>query len=522
MQLTVADVLALPVVAAGRPEIRVGGAGLGSPVRWVHVSELTEVAGTLHGGELILSTGMGLRQPGFDGRAYLGSLRAAGAVGLVVELGQHVQRLDDDLVRAARAARLPLIELARNVRFVAVTEAVHALILNDQYEKLRFSERVLEEFAAIGLGTATTGQVLERAATLAERTVVLEDLAHRAVAFAGGPGTEALLDWERRSRRAPSSEGGPEGWVTTPVGPAGERWGRLVVPSRVVSADDRRSVTMVLERASEALTVVRLLERASGVVDGASADLLRALMGSTRADEPELRARARALGLSLRGVFAPLVVRGRGDVGSRVARGLARARVRGVSGQLADDGVGVLLGGADAAAAQLQVTRFVTDLHTVSRAAPEVGGSSSSPLVIAGGEPASTLAGAGEGLLEAAHVARVAEHLPGREPGHVYRNADLGARGLLWWMRDDPRLTAFAEGQLGALLDGPRAADDLRLLRLYLETAGSVTRTAEALGLSRPGAYARLQRLEARLGRPLQDAGTRLSLQLALLARELL
>ena len=57
---TLAEVLALPVVQAGGPRVRSGSNHLDVPVRWVHVSEQRNPAGTLSGGELLLSIGVSL------------------------------------------------------------------------------------------------------------------------------------------------------------------------------------------------------------------------------------------------------------------------------------------------------------------------------------------------------------------------------------------------------------------------------------------------------------------------------
>lgn len=58
---TVRDVIGLPVVQAGDPEV-VSAENLDCPVRWVHVSDMPDLAGLLHGGELVLTTGAGLAE----------------------------------------------------------------------------------------------------------------------------------------------------------------------------------------------------------------------------------------------------------------------------------------------------------------------------------------------------------------------------------------------------------------------------------------------------------------------------
>ena len=170
MYPTLAEVLDLPVLRAARPRVRAGSAVLDVRVRWVHVSEQRNPAGTLSGGELVLSTGIAMTDPATAPAAYVAALRDAGAVGLVVEVGQHVPALPDALVQAARAAEFPLVELTRAVRFVEVTEIVHALILNSQYARMQFMRR----------GSAASGRPIlrlddrARGRMLATRSAFLE------------------------------------------------------------------------------------------------------------------------------------------------------------------------------------------------------------------------------------------------------------------------------------------------------------------------------------------------------------
>ncbi len=101
--LTVADVLALPVLAAGRPRVVTGADGLHRPVRWVHITELTDPASFLKGGELVLTTGMPLPEAAAAVRRYVDELADVGAAALVIELVRRFHRPPDALVRACRA-----------------------------------------------------------------------------------------------------------------------------------------------------------------------------------------------------------------------------------------------------------------------------------------------------------------------------------------------------------------------------------------------------------------------------------
>ena len=57
---TVREVLALDPVRHGAPRVVAGEAGLDQPVRWVHVTEVPDIATLLAGRELVLTTGIGL------------------------------------------------------------------------------------------------------------------------------------------------------------------------------------------------------------------------------------------------------------------------------------------------------------------------------------------------------------------------------------------------------------------------------------------------------------------------------
>jgi hypothetical protein len=93
-------------------------------------------------------------------------------------------------------------------------------------------------------------------------------------------------------------------------------------------------------------------------------------------------------------------------------------------------------------------------------------------------------------------------------------------RGLLYQLRDDPRLRAFADRELGPLLaydaaHGTHLAGDLAA---YLESGGNKVLAAARAHLARPTLYQRLQLIESLLGVSLADPESRASLYVALLA----
>lgn len=540
--ISLRQVLALSEVQAGLPEVLHGGEALDRPVRWVHVSELADIATLLQGGELILTTGIALPADGRALRRYARELADAGATGLLVELGRRWDVLPPALVRGAEDAGLPLVALHRTVPFVAVTETVHATIVNAQYELLQRSEQAHRAFTGLAVEGASVADIVERASQMSGHAMVLEDLVHRAIVTAPGSTTaaELLANWDVRSRATlgwdATDVAGPESWLVTPVGPRTHRWGRLVVPRPAL---DDRALSMVLERAAEALALNRLLERDHTSLEQQAH---RALFVALRADhaegrltdEADVRARARALGLEVvdrsflgaavwspaDGVPEALAVERRDrSLAEAVARAARGARV---SALVAAVDPGQVLMVLSLPARSTKKTATLTRLAAaIDDQLRSLGWSDRHTVGI--GQEVEQLADVPSSLALAAHVANVASSFPVGQLRPFYVSTDVRLRGLLAALRDEPRLISFADAELDQLRahDARNGTDLVGTLRAYLETRGNKSELARTAHLSRPALYARLGRISQILDVDLEDAESCLSLHVAVLVSEL-
>ncbi len=512
MALTVADVLALPVLAAGLPEVVVGEPGLRRPVRWVHITELTDPASFLKGGELVLTTGVPLPGDTSEVRRYVDELADAGAAALVLELVRRFHRAPDALVRACRARDLPLVTLARDVNFLEVTQVVHALILGNQAEVLRRTQHIHDTFTALTLRGAGPEDVVRTAAEMGRHTVVLENLAHQAVLCepVGVSAEEALAHWERRSRSAAVEDRTtlhePDGWLTTPVEFQGERWGRVVMlPTPGTPGFSAEDVT-VLERAAMTLTIARLIHTTSWE-RRAHRHVLRDIAEQRHRSPAEARARAGALGLpTTDATFLAVLVDTRHDA-TEVETLIAPAFERtGLVGALEDRRVGVLLALRRGQSWQPAVERLS---RTAREADPDA--------VVSVGCEVGDLSHVARSFREAGRVAEAV--LPGSD--RLYHQlADIGLRHLLHTLRTDVRVQDYVERQVGRLVehDAKHGTDLLPTLRHYLDAAGNKTVAARRAGLSRQTLYERLRALERLLDRDLEVGEQRTELHVALIA----
>jgi purine catabolism regulator len=518
---TVREVLDLPVLTGGRPRVVGGEAYLDRPVRWVHISESADLTDLLEGGELILTTGLPLTGGSAAAAAYLRMLGEQGVAGLVVELGTHLGALPERVGALAEEARVPVVALAEEIRFVDVTQQVHQLIVADRYAEVEFARRAHEVFTSLNIARASTTDIVTRASQILGASLVLEDLTRHVLAFctAGAPAAPLLDNWAERSRLQETGDGGE--WSCVPIGVGDERWGRLVLPA---SAPDPSRVRMVLERAAQSLQLHRMLQQErDALLVHALGGLLDDLLSGRVTDDTEALARAGALGLGRSAAYVPLVVRA-------PRRPETDALTQGEHDRRLLAAVRQSVAAADRTAI-VSIRREGTVAAVLTCAGPSGGryedeatGAVCSGLRdrlrgwVAGTAPASpSLVTAARGLAEAQHVADVGVTMPGRE--RLYRSTDVRLRGLVALLRDDHRVQAFAETELGRLLehDARTGAGLLPLLRAHLESGGSKTETARRTGLSRPTLYSRLRSLERVLGVSLETGESRTSLHTALM-----
>src|SRR2546423_13267646 len=87
-----------------------GESGGDAPLRWVHISELEDPTPWLSGGELLLTTGIGLGTPTRQ-RRFATRLAEHGVAGLGFGIGFGHRRVPKALVETAEEVGLPVFEV---------------------------------------------------------------------------------------------------------------------------------------------------------------------------------------------------------------------------------------------------------------------------------------------------------------------------------------------------------------------------------------------------------------------------
>ena len=533
---TVAEVLDLPETLRGEPELLAGEAATSNRVRWVHVSELADIGPLLTGGELILTTGLGLPDRPAGLRQYVQGLSEAGISGLLIELGRKFRSLPPALINAAEAANLPLVALHNEVRFVSITEAVHSRIIDAQSAELRMAKEVHTRFTDLTLEGASPREILEEISRLTGLPVILENLTHQILAYAAATSDadRLLKGWEQRSRRirndlsSPVVTSGGATWLVTALEVRGDVAGRLLMRLDDTTASNLQQTA--LERGAIALALNRLVDRDRETLEReAHRTLLSDIVTGSYSSTAEVLLRAEALGVSmsdriLRVAVARVVLDEEHSDSVEVEasmRGYAEdfasaVRENGVPalvGSVGPNQIGAILSLPKGTDTSLALEGVARSLH---REASRQSGSGE--VVVGAGSEVDAVRMLRQSLQEAVQVADAAV---GLNRGKLYYEAlDIDTAGLLYLLREDARLQAFVERQLSPLLveDDAHGTELLVTLRTYLQSGANKSQAAGELGISRPTLYHRLERIQSLTRGGLDSPDRRLSLHVALLA----
>ncbi|GAA1911851.1 PucR family transcriptional regulator [Nocardioides hwasunensis] len=488
------------------PSFRAAGARVltGDPeavlVRWVHSSEVFEMGSLLAGGEVLLTTGLGLHGRTADNLgAYVEQLADAGLAALALELGRTFFEVPEPMLDAARRRGLTVLGLTQVVPFERMVEDFHELVVRRRAHVdggIAWSD--LAQVVIDGRGLRALLDEVSRAAGC---EVELRDRADQLV--------------ERSGIASVREEAG----VVEPVRGASGEMGRLHLLGAVTRQRKRlagqAAVAIALElsragslgqRPSPGQSLVSDLCAAASMPGG---EVVRRLtdLGWPATDERGWQPLAIGVepGTALTDVV-PAVEHalrpGSGPVLAGVAGSRVVAVVRGWPGPTQAR--------AGLAAAQAGLTRQLAVVSGRSEAA-------ALPALVVAGPPVGDPAELGRCLGTARELLELARRT-GRRDG-VLLARDLAAPHLL--ATTGPAAWAdLAAEQVGALVDHDRLhrTELLRTLDAYLAHGASKAAAASVLGIRRQSLYDRLARIERLLGVELDDRDHLLGLQLGILA----
>ena len=514
--LTVARALELPTLRRGLPLVVAGRDRLDRPLRWVHAGEVAHMATLLRGGELLLTTGMGTATDARGQRRFVEALAMRQVAALAVELGRDRAALPPALVAAAEESELPLIELHREVAFVAITEEIHTALVNERYELLRRVDELGARLTQALLDGEGIAAVLRALAAACGNPVYLQSDASRLLLHEtpdGSGADDALEAWEQAAGEADAL-----GVTVALPGRGRHPQGRLTVLPTLGPLDPITAPALDQAAAMLGLAMVRSAQERTLLAQ--SRGQLLAALAADRLSPAVAAQRAGAVGLTSDTALLPLAAPPLPHSGGwheqleAIERGCAALGLAAIAG-VDDDGRLLALVGLRAGAERATTAERVAEL--VNAAADGAGRTTTTtPVAVA------AVAGwpdAGERLREAIDAADAAS-AGGERPVGAWIDAERARlERLVWQLRDAEPLRAFAARTLAPLIehDAARSSQLLPTVAALCRHGGRKAAAARDLHLNRHSLYDRLARAEQVLGVELDDPRVLLELQLALL-----
>ena len=296
MSIRLQDVLNHPTLSAADPVVRAAaGTAARTQLRWIHSSEILDIAPLLDGGELLLTGGEALALASEERRVtYIRQLAERGVAALAIETGAALPSLPSSMVAAAEDAGLPLIELRKVVPFVSVMQAINSSLVSESVSQLRRADEASHAMAVELAHGGSLDRILAVLAGITHSEVTLVSLTGAPLASAT-PGHSETADDGPAGAGSATYESGPsmqapglDGSALQELGP--HEHARLIhidVPVRgilaaqlllSVPADEDENLARTAGKRSVDILALAMLQRMSpGLREVAGAALIRAI-----------------------------------------------------------------------------------------------------------------------------------------------------------------------------------------------------------------------------------------------------
>ena len=510
MSILLEDALKHPALAAADPIVRAAArAAARAQLRWIHSSEIIDIAPLLAGGELLLTGGEALALASEERQVnYIRQLAERGVAAVAIETGVALPSLPLSMVSAAEAAGLPLIELRGVVPFVGVMQAINSMLVSDSVSQLRRADEASHAMAVELAHGGGLDRILAVLAGITHAEVTLTSVSGATLASAN-PGQAEAADAADDAASVPEpNEESRLIHIDVPI--------RGILAAQLllrVPADEDQNLARTAGNRSVDILALALLQRMSpGLKEVAGAALLRAIDSGSQSWR--LQQLASAAGIPSAATLVAIVVRSGMLQHLRASVEQLLARAAQPSATYVDNAellaVAVLPGdrpleSRDTLLAGLRALAAPSD--TLVAVGPLAAGISEAPWSLSEARLTLELAGA-----------------PGQSPAGtrgprspVIDCEAFAVERLAVGSLDPDQRRNFVRQQLGALLDydAQRNSRLLGTLATWLDSGCNTAQAARELHVERQSMHQRLQRIFELCGGDPRRTGRLAALHLA-------
>lgn len=475
------DVLKHRTVQAADPLLRAAPDSVpGRQVRWVHSSEVLDIAPLLRGGELLLSGGQALATASDKRQVdYVRELAGRGVAALAIETGPTLPDIPESMLIAAESNGLPLFELRKVAPFVGIMQEINSILVGQSVELLQRGDEISHAMAA---ELAHGGGLDEVLAVLAGQTGTSVRLVSSAGLTLGSAGADG----------GGSAGGTGTGGLATASTTAVDVPVRGVLAARLEleapEGIDPAFVRVAGERSVDILGLALLQRMPPGLKELAGAELMRAVHSG--AQPWRLEQLGAAAGFAVDGPVAAVMIRSAASGRLRPALDKILADSVPHAASYADKLELIALAGLPpegTRAARASLIEVLGNLDVPEGSAIAVG-----PLGQGVGEAAWSMAEARRTLDLAPRTGHAASGPRQVRDADAFSAERLAAESIDGGARRD-----FVRRTLGPVLehDEQRNSQLLHTLTVWLDSGCNTAQAARELHLERQSMYHRLQRI---------------------------
>ncbi len=524
MSVRLQDVLAHPTLSAADPVVRAAAdTAARTQLRWIHSSEILDIAPLLDGGELLLTGGEALALASEERRVtYIRQLAERGVAALAIETGVALPSLPSSMVAAAEAAGLPLIELRKVVPFVSVMQAINSSLVSESVSQLRRADEASHAMAVELAHGGSLDRILAVLAGITHSEVTLASLTGAALASATPGPSETADDGTPDAGSAAPEPGTPGPGLPESAPHEHARLIQIDVPVRGILAaqlvlrvpaeEDENLARTAGKRSVDILALAMLQRMSPGLREVAGAALIRAIDSGS---QPwRLQQLASAAGIPVSAPLVAVVVRS--DISQQLRTSLEQHLSRAAQSHATYVDNAELLAIASLAgdATEESRQRLLADLSelpamdgTFAAVGPLVAGISDAPWSLS------------EAKLTLELAASPEQARPGSGGAHrpVIDAEAFAVERLTVQSLDPYQRRNFVRQQLGALLDhdAQRNSRLLDTLATWLDCGCNTAHAARELHVERQSMHQRLRRIFELCGGDPRDSGRLAALHLA-------
>ncbi len=504
MELTVAEALKMENLKNAR--LLAGEKGLARVIRCVDISETPDANEWVRKNEFLITTGYSIKDEISAQLKLLKSLAEADGAGLAVKFGRFIGDVPQELVTLADALSFPLIYLPDDLPFIDITYPLMRRIVNEQAQKLVYSEKIYKTLTKVALDTNCLENISQALGEII--------------------GKETAIYTHRLRSSVISAICGEQ--QTFPVKVKKQIYGYIVVKSKEPLSEH----AMVAVRHTQILAALQMVNYALSTESAWNRhrDFLEELCGGVSHDIEFLRARAHELGFLLEGIKCICIV----DVDDFsqyiLGRHMTEQQTEDFRRMLFYLIKEIIISSGDymqnslvvqqndrvvllAAGEKYQTfdwEKFLAKVHEqISRSFPDI------TVTIAISNPVQLLADLPQARRDTQHLITISRQLYGNGKDLYQKDAEIYL--LLEKMNMEP----VCNRMLGRLLSAKKKDEFLVTLQAYLNCQGNLSETAARLFIHRNTLRYRLSRIEELLEKDLSVPETRFMLWLVLKARQM-